>query len=91
MIRQPCNHGVFWVEDIDQSISEPFANQQEMNSEILKRLARSEKAPYIRLTQGMIEHTLHGHRTVFTDGDLQLRNIMVERVECREDGHRVWT
>lgn len=30
----------------------------------------------------MIERTLHGHRTVFTHGDLQPKNIMVERVDA---------
>lgn len=56
MNRQSCRDGVFWIEDIDPSISGPFANQQEKTNGILERLARSEKAPYVRLVQEMVEY-----------------------------------
>jgi thiamine kinase-like enzyme len=35
---------------------------------------------------GMIEHILYGHCTVLTHGDLQLKNIIVNRIGTREDG-----
>ncbi|KAL4920848.1 kinase-like protein [Aspergillus aurantiobrunneus] len=36
---------------------------------------------YARFLQKMIDSTLHGHRTVFTHGDLQPKNIIVKEVD----------
>ena len=55
-----------------------------MNRDILEKLRQLESPQYVRLLQGMIDRTLHGHRTVFTDGDLQPKNIMVVRVGCQD-------
>lgn len=76
MDRQPCRDGVFWIEEIDPSISGPVAKKQ-MKNGTLKRLAVKKKAPYVLLVQEMVEHTLHDHRTVFTHGGLHPKNIMV--------------
>ncbi|KAJ5464875.1 uncharacterized protein N7458_000561 [Penicillium daleae] len=38
-----------------------------------------ESPHYIRLLRGMVDRTLKGHKIVFTHGDLQPKNIMVER------------
>ncbi|KAB8211171.1 hypothetical protein BDV34DRAFT_185276 [Aspergillus parasiticus] len=57
-----------------------------MNKGLLRRLSQSENAQYVQLLQRMVDATLHGHRTVFTHGDLQPKNIMVERTGSYEDG-----
>ena len=80
--RQPYNDGVFRPEDDNPLIPGPFANQDEMNRGLLEKLRQLESPQYVRILQGMIERTLHGHRTVFTHGDLQPKNIMVERVDA---------
>ncbi|KAB8067421.1 hypothetical protein BDV29DRAFT_186194 [Aspergillus leporis] len=55
-----------------------------MNSGILERLRQTETSSYAQLLRGMINSTLHDHRTVFTHGDIQPKNIMVERVGARD-------
>lgn len=84
--RQPYIDGVFWIKDNNPAISGPFANQKEMNCGILERLRQTESPQYVQLLQGMVDCTLHSHRTVFTHGDLQPKNIMVQRAGSCEDG-----
>lgn len=57
-----------------------------MNRGILERLRQMESAQYVRLAQGMVESTLHGHRAVLARGDLQPKNIMVDRAGCHDTG-----
>ncbi|KAE8339761.1 hypothetical protein BDV24DRAFT_152542 [Aspergillus arachidicola] len=83
---QPYHDGVFWTKDYNPLISGPFASQKEMNCGIIERLSQTECPQYIRLLQDMVDSTLHDHRTVFTHGDLQPKNIMVNEVESFEDG-----
>ncbi|CAK39990.1 uncharacterized protein An08g07430 [Aspergillus niger] len=47
-------------------------------------MSQIEKEQYIRLLRPMIDQTLRGHRPVFTHGDLQPKNIMVERLGVRD-------
>lgn len=84
--RQPYHDGVFWTKDNDPLISGPFANQKEMNRGILERLRQTESSQYIQLLQKTIDSTLHDHHHVFTHGDLQPKNIMVEKAGSRDDG-----
>lgn len=84
--HQPFSDGVFWVPDHNPAISGPFANQSDMNEGILERLRQSEPAPYVEFMRGLIEGTLHDHRTVLTHGDLQPKNIMINRIGTQEDG-----
>ena len=76
--RKPYHDGVFWTKDNNPIISGPFAKQTEMNRGILERMRQLEYPQYIQLLQQMVDRTLHGHRTVFTHGDLQPKNIIVE-------------
>lgn len=85
--HRPYHDGVFWTKDKDPSISGPFANQQEMNRGIVERLRQTESLQYVQLLQKMVNSTLHDHRSVFTHGDLQPKNIMVERVEPHDGGN----
>ncbi|QKX58197.1 uncharacterized protein TRUGW13939_05318 [Talaromyces rugulosus] len=78
--RQPYLDGVFWTEDLNPKISGPFTSQEDMNLAIIERLRQIESDPYIRLLRNMIHQTLNGHRTVFTHGDLQPKNIIVQRL-----------
>ncbi|KAL4778105.1 kinase-like protein [Aspergillus varians] len=78
--RQPFLDGVFWTEGLNPEISGPFANQEDMNLALLKKLGETESEPYIRLLRNMTHQTLNGHRAVFTHGDLQPKNIIVERL-----------
>ncbi|KAL1868360.1 hypothetical protein Plec18167_008285 [Paecilomyces lecythidis] len=77
--RQPYPDGVFWTEGLNPIISGPFATQRDMNVAIRERLRQTESDQYIRLLRNMINQTLSNHRIVFTHGDLQRKNIMVER------------
>ena len=82
--RQPYLDGVFWTEGLDPKISGPFENQKGMNLAIIEKLRQTESDQYIRLLRNMINQTLNGHRTTFTHGDLQPKNIMVERLGNRD-------
>ncbi|KAB8257980.1 kinase-like domain-containing protein [Aspergillus pseudonomiae] len=86
MNRQPYHDGVFWTKEQNPLISGPFASQKEMNRGILEKLRQTESPQYIRLLQTMVDSTLHGHRTVFTHGDLQPKNIMVQEAESHGGG-----
>ncbi|KAI2892815.1 hypothetical protein CBS63078_747 [Aspergillus niger] len=82
--RQPFLDGVFWTEDNNPKISGPFTDQEDLNLAIIERMSQIEREQYIRLLRPMIDQTLRGHRPVFTHGDLQPKNIMVERLGVRD-------
>lgn len=84
--HRPFTDGIFWVSDHNPAISGPVANQSEMNEGILQRLQQTEPAPYVKFMRGLIKETFHGHRTVLTHGDLQPKNIMINRIGTQEDG-----
>lgn len=84
--HMPYSDGVLSTPDDNPIISGPFESQEQMNRGILMRLGQKESPHYIRLLQGMVDRTLKGHKIVFTHGDLQPKNIMVERNEYCEDG-----
>lgn len=79
--RRPYHDGVFWTSDNNPAVSDPFTDQKDMNRGILERLRQIESPRYLRLVQGMIDRTLHDHRTVFAHGDLQPKNILVQRTQ----------
>lgn len=78
--HQPYLDGVFYTSPLDPKISGPFATEGDVNSAILEILRQTESEHYVRLIQNMIDMTLKNHHNVFTHGDLQPKNIMVERV-----------
>lgn len=77
--HQPYLDGVFYTSPLDPKISGPFASQEDLNLGIIEMLRRTESEQYIRMLRDMVDLTLKNHRTVFTHGDLQPKNIMVER------------
>lgn len=86
LARTPYTDGVLSSPDDNPMISGPFNSQDEMNQGILVRLGQKESPHYIRLLRGMVDLTLKGHKSVFTHGDLQPKNVIVERKGLREDG-----
>ncbi|CAG8882932.1 unnamed protein product [Penicillium egyptiacum] len=75
----PYIDGVLSTPDNNRIISGPFKDQEQMNNGILERLSQTQSPHYIRLLREMVNRTLKSHRTVFTHGDLQPKNIVVER------------
>jgi aminoglycoside phosphotransferase (APT) family kinase protein len=85
--RQPLNNAIFWVPDHDPAISGPFATEAEMNEGMLQHLEQLTPAAYVQFVRGMMNSTLCGHRTVLTHGDLQPKNIMVNRISGHKDNN----
>ncbi|KAI2735148.1 hypothetical protein DTO013E5_9489 [Penicillium roqueforti] len=75
----PYIDGVLSTPDNNPIISGPFKDQKQMNQGILERLGQMQSPHYIRLLKEMVNRTLKNHRIVFTHGDLQPKNIIVER------------
>ena len=75
----PYTDGVLSTPDNNPVISGPFKDQKQMNQGILERLGQMQSPHYIRLLKEMVNRTLKNHRIVFTHGDLQPKNIIVER------------
>lgn len=84
--RKPLGDGIFRTESLEPRTNGPFATEAEMNESIIRRLAESCAPSHLELLRKVIESTLQGHKTVFTHGHLQPRNIMVHRKAAKEDG-----
>jgi aminoglycoside phosphotransferase (APT) family kinase protein len=82
----PYIDGVLSTPDNNPVISGPFKDQKQMNQGILEKLGQTQSPHYIRLLKEMIDRTLKNHRIVFTHGDLQPKNIIVERILVCDDG-----
>ncbi|PYH95627.1 kinase-like protein [Aspergillus ellipticus CBS 707.79] len=82
----PYTDGVLSTSDNNPSISGPFEYEEQLNNGLLKRLSQKESPHYIYLLQEMVNRTLKDHKIGFTHGDLQPKNIMVERHGVLEDG-----
>jgi hypothetical protein len=79
--RQPCADGLFYAPEhpLGSLVTGPFDTQEDMNQGMLRKFESSEKRPYINFLRTLISATLHDHRTFFMHGDLQLKNIMMQR------------
>ncbi|KAK4543569.1 hypothetical protein LTR36_005464 [Oleoguttula mirabilis] len=84
--RRPYLDGIFFSDPVDPKTSGPFADEDEMNEGMLRRLAQECVPSHVRLLRTIVESTLQGHRTVFTHADLQPKNILVSRVGSKADG-----
>lgn len=82
--RRPYLDGVFWTESLNPNISGPFKCQEDMNLAIIEKLRQREADQYVQLLRNMINLALKNHRTVFTHGDLQPKNIVVQRLGDRD-------
>lgn len=85
--RQPCADGIFYNPNHpeDPSLCGPFDTEDDMNQGILRKLEFSEQRPYLDLLRTLISTTLHNHQTFFTHGDLQPKNIMVQKIGSAAD------
>ncbi|KAA8892690.1 hypothetical protein FN846DRAFT_896638 [Sphaerosporella brunnea] len=64
----------------------PFADEDELNERLLLRLKQSQSEHYMKILCDMIATTFRDHRCVFTHGDLQFEDTIVERVGGMADG-----
>lgn len=85
--RQSLPDGVFWVPENDPLISGPFQNEEEMNEGMVRWLEQTESPAHLSLLRSLITTTLQNHRVVFTHGDLQRKNITINRTGTKEDGN----
>jgi serine/threonine protein kinase len=88
--RQPLTDGVFWNPRADPAFSGPFSNELDFNEAILRRLGEDEPEAHLKLLRTLISTSLRDHKMVYTHADLQLKNIMVQRMGEREDGSRIF-
>ena len=78
--QQQYVDAIFMTWPIDPTISGPFKDEDAMNEGMLRRMRQLTDEPFTNLTRSMVSQVLTGHRTVFTHGDIQARNIIVERI-----------
>jgi thiamine kinase-like enzyme len=64
----------------DPAVMGTFPDEKALNEGMVLRLKQSQKEGYVKALKEMIHLTFHGNRCVFTHGDLQFKNVMVERV-----------
>lgn len=88
--RHACSDGPFWTPEAQRTplINGPFDNEEEMNEGMLRKLALSEKPSYVDFLRTLISSTLYSHRTFFTHGDLQMKNILVQKPDGTEEGEK---
>lgn len=82
--RSPITHDMFWTpEPADPRVKGPFENEAAFNQGLLLRLdtVPSMTPAFRKLISDLFTEALKGHKTVFTHGDLQPKNILVQRRE----------
>jgi serine/threonine protein kinase len=96
--RKACSHGMFWSSsDIEPEftplMSGPFENEAAFNDGLLRKLATMPDMapPFLKFLKGLFSEALRNHKTVFTHGDLQPKNIMVQRIGSKDDGNGSFT
>jgi len=76
----PCEDGVFYDNKTLHMISGPFPSEDEFHAAIIQRFERTEPAPLIQLIRDLSER-MPRHETVFTHGDLQPKNILLQKTQ----------
>jgi aminoglycoside phosphotransferase (APT) family kinase protein len=84
--RLPYEDGVFNDTETLHPISGPFSSEDEFYAAIVQRFERTEPAPFVQLIRDLSK-TMPRHETVFTHGDLQPKNILLQKTQER-DGAR---
>ena len=69
--------GIFMTEPLDEAICGPFGDEDPLNEGMIRPIRQLPDEPHTNLIRSMVAQLLTGHRTVFTHGDIQARNIMV--------------
>ncbi|RDW66951.1 hypothetical protein BP5796_09700 [Coleophoma crateriformis] len=88
--NQALPDGVFWDPDLDKAITGPFTSESALNEGIIQHLTRTEAPGQVQLLRELISSTLIDHKAVFTHGDFQPKNIMIEEVGQNQDGQRLF-
>jgi len=83
--RRPCEDGVFYDPESPYPISGPFSSEDEFYAAIISRFERSEPAAFVRLLRNLSEK-MPRHKIVFTHGDLQPKNILLQKTQEAGDG-----
>jgi serine/threonine protein kinase len=92
--RKPCTSGILHSLDGPiPSMSGPFENEAAFNEGLLLRVstAQGTDPPFMRFLRTLFSQGFAGHKTVMTHGDLQPKNIMVQRIGSKEDGSGSFT
>jgi len=92
--KKACPSGMFWSPDGPNPLmSGPFENEAAFNDGLLLKLGTSQcmPPPFMRFLRGLFSETFVGHKTVMTHGDLQPKNIMVQRIGSKDDGSGSFT
>ena len=79
--------GIFWTKPLDPAICGPFKNEVALNEGMICRIGQLTDEPHTVLIRSMVCQILTDHCTVFTHGDIQPKNIMVERINKVDDGN----
>jgi hypothetical protein len=82
----PYEDGVFYDTETLHPISGPFSSEDEFYAAIIQRFERTEPAPFIQLIRDLSKR-MPRHETVFTHGDLQPKNILLQKTQ-EGDGAR---
>ncbi|KKY28831.1 putative phosphotransferase enzyme family protein [Phaeomoniella chlamydospora] len=88
--QRPLLDGVFWTDGTVDTIAGPFKTESELNEAMIQKYIFNnlplEKAHFYRRAFPFI---FRCHPPVFTHGDLQRKNIMVQKVPISNDGDEV--
>ncbi|KAK0610307.1 hypothetical protein DIS24_g12064 [Lasiodiplodia hormozganensis] len=83
--RQAFADAIFYLEEPNSAVQGPFESEDEMNEAMIQKMAQYLPQPSQSLMRTLMSTTLRGHKTTFTHGDLQPKNIMVRRTGTRDD------
>lgn len=79
--RRPLEDGIFWTGGNGDAISGPSDTEEQLNEGILKKYLKYEisnqKAAFYKRA---FPHVLKNHPPVFTQGDLQRKNVIVRKI-----------
>ncbi|KAI9826299.1 MAG: hypothetical protein M1832_000216 [Thelocarpon impressellum] len=77
----PVEDGIFVTVPPDPTIGGPFDDEEAFNEGMIRRIRQLRDEHHTNLLRTLLSELGEGHRTVFTHGDLQAKNIMVERLD----------
>ncbi|GAB7354340.1 hypothetical protein MBLNU459_g4851t1 [Dothideomycetes sp. NU459] len=85
--RRPYEDGVFYSPETSPPISGPFSSEDEFYAAIARRFEKSEPETFVRLIRNLSEK-MPRHKIVFTHGDLQPKNIMLQKTHEAHGGRK---
>ncbi|KAL1845525.1 hypothetical protein Plec18170_009721 [Paecilomyces lecythidis] len=71
---------IFWTQEADTAINGPFTSEDSLNEAFALKYIHDGRPPYrAEFYRQCLPRVFHGHQPVFTHGDFQRKNIMVQR------------